>query len=175
VSRLEAVRTISIGLSGEYVDVDGWSLKRPSRGVEGMEFLGAAGVFLTPLVGSEKAELKDRDRKSWTTLAPSFAFIGMSSFSEQLLRETIRDSFNDEEGGRLLGALDENAPMREDVLTLLAQFKVNLGPFFLRALLDRLDEKFCDGDPLVDALRTALAMPAGELVDKLLGEEGRAA
>lgn len=137
-----------------------------------MESQGAARLFLRLPVGGEKASLRGRDGKSWTTLAPSFAFIGMSSYSEQLFRETVEESFSDEEGSRLLGALDENAPMREDVLTLVAQFKVNLGPVFLRALLNRLDGKLGDGDPVLDALRAALALPAGELVEALLLEEG---
>lgn len=119
--------------------------------------------------------MRGSGEKSWTTSGCSFAFIGMSSFSEQLLRETVEDSLSDEDGSRLLEALAQNAPMREDVLTLLAQFKVNLGPFFLRALLDRLDGKFGEGDPLVDALRTALALPAGELIDTFLIEERRTA
>lgn len=140
-----------------------------------MDSQGAVGASLRVPEGGLNAGLRGLGEKSWTTLGPSFAFIGMSDFSEQLLRDTVEDSLSDEDGARLLAALDQNAPMREDVLTLLAQFKMNLGPFFLRALLDRLDGKFGEGDPLVDALRTALALPAGELVDKLLSEEGRAA
>ena len=99
----------------------------------------------------------------------------MSDFSERVLQETIEDAFSDEDGARLTAALDQNAPMREDVLKLLAQFKLNIGPFFLRALLERLDGGPAEGDPLVDALRAAFALPAGELVDVLLAEEGEAA
>lgn len=142
---------------------------------QGDGFPGSRGACLGPADRGEDAGLRGLGEKSWTTLGCSFAFIGMSSFSEQLLQETVEDSLSDEDGERLLDALERNAPMREDVLTLLAQFKVNLGPFFIRALLDRLDGKFGDGDPLVDALRTALALPAGELIDTLLGEERRAA
>ena len=100
----------------------------------------------------------------------------VSSFGEQILRETAKDSFDDDERARLIACLDQNAPLREDVLTLLAQFKVNLGPFFLRALLDHFDGRAVDGgieesDPVRFALRAALAIPAGELTDQLLADE----
>lgn len=100
--------------------------------------------------------------------------MSVSPFSEQLLRDTVEDSLSVIEGERLLAALHQNPPMREDVLTLLAQFKVNLGPFFLRALLERLDSGPQQGDPVVDALRAALSLPAGELIDELLSERGSA-
>lgn len=115
--------------------------------------------------------------QSWTTSGSCIASVGMSDFSERAYREAVADSFSAEEATRLNALLEANAPMREDVLTLVAQFRLDLGPFFLRALLDRLEgNQVSHGDPLVDALRAAFAMPAGELADFLLaGEEEVAA
>lgn len=95
----------------------------------------------------------------------------MSTYAEQILAETTTDSFAPEERRRLLDRLDANPPLREDVLTLLAQFKVNLGPHFLHALLGHLDGEG-DGDrrdPLRVALEQTLAVPVAELGEKLRG------
>lgn len=148
--------------------------EKPCREVEGwcVRLRGAIRVRADAGVnpGGERGAVEVVDH-SGVQLRPG----DVSAYAEQLLSETIGESFSDDDGRRLIEGLDANAPMREDVLTLLAQFEANLGPLFLRALLDRLDGSFGAGDPVLDALRSALALPAAELCDELLGGGGKAA
>lgn len=84
---------------------------------------------------------------------------------EQLLESAVAEAFDSERRGRLLERLDADPPMREDVLQLLAKFRVDPSPFFLSALLEILEGRrdAAGEEPVMAAMRIALALPALEL------------
>ena len=99
-------------------------------------------------------------------------------YASQLLEQSASDALDAREARVLFARLEHDAPLREDVVTVLAQFRANLGPFFLRALYDHLQgltpAEAGEEDAIRYALRLAFALPVAELNGVLfVGEQLR--